>query len=133
MESGVILLECRRSSGSSPVLGQGSMGLIPCVANAFMELRGRWKDTPICVGFRDTENIEVMLNDKSPKTVVLGMRRRFGKPAEILAQAEHVVHFQSGEGTPRAVEKSSNVLIDLPWEMIPTRLEDIESLRTRMD
>ena len=109
------------------------MGLIPGVANAFMELRRRWKDTPICVGLRDTENIEVMLDDESPKTVILGVGRGFREPAEILeSQAKRVIQFQSGRSAPRAVEQSSIVLIDLRWEMVPARLEDIESLGTRV-
>ena len=126
VENRVTLLERRGSSGSGSVVGQGSMSFVPCVANAFMKLRGRWKDAPICVGFCDLENIEVMLNNESPKTVVLGMRRRFGKPAEILeAQAKCVVQFQSGGGAPRAVGQSSIVLVCLRWEMVPTRLEDV--------
>ena len=65
-------------------------------------------------------------------TVILGIRRRFWKPAEILEahQVKHIVQFQSGGGAPRAVEKSSIVLIDLHGGMIPMRLEDVESLIT---
>ena len=127
MENRVALLERRGSSGSSPVVGgQGSMGLIPCVANVFVELQGCWKDTPICIGLCDTENIEVVLGNECMKAVVLGMGRGFGKPAEILeAQAKRVIQFQSGGGAPRAVEKTSIVLIDLHWEIVPTRLEDV--------
>ena len=110
------------------------MSFVPCVTNPLMKLRGTsWKDTPVRVCLCDPEDIEVVLGDEGTEAVVLGMRWRFWKPAEILeAQAKRVVQFQSGGGAPGAVEESSIVLIDLRWEMIPTRLEDIENLRTRV-
>ena len=73
------------------------------VSNLLMKLRGSWKNTPVRVSLLgDTKDIEDVLGNEGTKAVILRMRRRFWKTAEILkAQAKRVVQFQAGGGRPR--------------------------------
>jgi len=43
-----------------------------------------------------------------------------------------IVELHTRGDAPRSIEYRRIVLIDLRWEVIPTRLEDIESLKTRV-
>ena len=104
MKNRLTFRERRGLSGSSPVVGQQSMSIVPCVTDPLMKLRGSWKNTPVRVCLCDTKDIEVVLGNEGTKAIILRMRRRFWKIAEILeAQAECVVQFQSAGGPVRRV------------------------------
>jgi hypothetical protein len=101
------------------------MGFIPGMENTLMKLSRSVEPAPVHICFRESENVELILEHKRTDQIVLWVRGRFGKTADILkSQTQRIIHLDAGKKAPWTIEKRRIILRGRRWKVIPTWLED---------
>jgi hypothetical protein len=88
----------RRSGArwNSTIVGDRRVLFVPRMKSALVELGRRIESAPVHVGFSETEDIELVLEDERAHEIVLRMHRGSGKATDILeTQSERMVHLDA--------------------------------------